>query len=52
MRTLHGFFESQPAGFEPVKGKQFTFQTKPAGVWDGTIHCPPQHQPEVSFASR
>ncbi len=28
-----------PAGFEPVKGKQFTFQTKPAGAWDGTIHC-------------
>ena len=28
-----------PAGFEPVKGKRFTFQTKPAGVWDGTIHC-------------
>lgn len=27
-----------PAGFEPVKGKQFTFQTKPAGAWDGTIH--------------
>jgi len=28
-----------PAGFEPVKGNRFTFQTKPAGAWDGTIHC-------------
>src|SRR5258708_17971551 len=26
-------------GFEPVKGKRFTFQTKPAGAWDGVIHC-------------
>ena len=28
-----------PAGFEPVKGKHFTYQTTPAGAWDGTIHC-------------
>ena len=28
-----------PTGFEPVKGKQFTFQTTPAGAWDGIIHC-------------
>jgi uncharacterized protein YndB with AHSA1/START domain len=27
-----------PTGFEPVKGKQFTFQTTPAGAWDGVIH--------------
>ena len=27
------------AGFEPVKGNRFTFQTTPAGVWDGMIHC-------------
>jgi uncharacterized protein YndB with AHSA1/START domain len=26
-------------GFEPVKGKRFTFQTTPARVWDGVIHC-------------
>jgi len=26
-------------GFEPVKGKHFTFQTKPAGAWDGVIRC-------------
>jgi uncharacterized protein YndB with AHSA1/START domain len=28
-----------PTGFEPVPGNHFTFQTKPAGEWDGTIHC-------------
>jgi uncharacterized protein YndB with AHSA1/START domain len=28
-----------PAGFEPVKGKHFTFQTKPGGAWDGVINC-------------
>ena len=26
-------------GFEPVKGKHFTLQTRPAGAWDGIIHC-------------
>ena len=36
---LIGRWLMTPAGFEPVKGKQFTFQTKPAGKWDGTIHC-------------
>lgn len=28
-----------PTGFEPVKGKRFTFKTSPAGAWDGTIEC-------------
>ena len=28
-----------PTGFEPVEGKRFTFQTTPAGEWDGIIHC-------------
>jgi len=28
-----------PAGFEPVAGTRFTFQTTPAGAWDGVIHC-------------
>jgi uncharacterized protein YndB with AHSA1/START domain len=28
-----------PNGFEPVVGCRFTFQTKPAGEWDGTISC-------------
>lgn len=26
-------------GFEAVKGNQFTYQTKPAGEWDGVIRC-------------
>ena len=26
-------------GFEAEKGKRFTFQTTPAGAWDGVIHC-------------
>jgi uncharacterized protein YndB with AHSA1/START domain len=29
----------EPKGFEPVKGNEFTFQTKAAGEWDGVIHC-------------
>jgi uncharacterized protein YndB with AHSA1/START domain len=28
-----------PTGFEPVKGTRFTFQTTPAGPWDGVIRC-------------
>ncbi len=28
-----------PAGFAPVKGTKFTYQTTPAGKWDGTIQC-------------
>jgi uncharacterized protein YndB with AHSA1/START domain len=28
-----------PTGFEPVAGNHFTFQTTPAGAWDGVIHC-------------
>jgi uncharacterized protein YndB with AHSA1/START domain len=28
-----------PTGFEPVKGARFTFQTTPAGAWDGAIRC-------------
>jgi uncharacterized protein YndB with AHSA1/START domain len=26
-------------GFEAVKGERFTFQTTPAGAWDGIIRC-------------
>ena len=26
-------------GFAPVKGTKFTFQTTPAGAWDGRIRC-------------
>lgn len=36
---LMGHWMMAPTGFEPVVGKQFTFQTTPAGAWDGTIHC-------------
>jgi uncharacterized protein YndB with AHSA1/START domain len=28
-----------PTDFEAVKGKRFTFQTTPAGAWDGVIRC-------------
>jgi uncharacterized protein YndB with AHSA1/START domain len=28
-----------PTGFEPVEGNRFTFQTTPAGAWDGVIRC-------------
>ncbi|OQW53064.1 MAG: ATPase [Proteobacteria bacterium SG_bin9] len=26
-------------GFAPVQGTRFTYQTTPAGQWDGIIHC-------------
>src|SRR5271156_2044855 len=29
----------EPTRFEPVEGKHFTFQTTPAGAWDGVIRC-------------
>ena len=29
----------EPTGFEPVAGTDFTFQTRSAGAWDGTIRC-------------
>lgn len=28
-----------PTGFEPIVGNRFTYQTTPAGEWDGVIHC-------------
>ncbi|ANK90616.1 MULTISPECIES: SRPBCC family protein [Rhizobium] len=36
---LMGRWLMMPAGFEPIEGKRFTYQTTPAGDWDGTIHC-------------
>jgi uncharacterized protein YndB with AHSA1/START domain len=36
---LIGRWMMAPTGFEPVVGKHFTFQTRPAGEWDGVIHC-------------
>lgn len=36
---LIGRWMMAPTGFAPVKGNRFTFQTTPAGAWDGTIQC-------------
>jgi uncharacterized protein YndB with AHSA1/START domain len=36
---LMGRWLMMPAGFEPVEGTRFTYQTTPAGAWDGVIHC-------------
>ncbi len=36
---LIGRWMMAPTGFEPVEGQRFTFQTTPAGAWDGVIHC-------------
>jgi uncharacterized protein YndB with AHSA1/START domain len=36
---LIGRWMMAPTGFEAVVGKRFTFQTTPAGAWDGTIAC-------------
>lgn len=36
---LMGRWLMAPTGFEPVKGNRFTYQTTPAGAWDGVIHC-------------
>ena len=36
---LIGRWFMAPTGFEPTKGKHFTYQTTPAGEWDGVIHC-------------
>jgi uncharacterized protein YndB with AHSA1/START domain len=37
--TLIGKWLMVPTGFEPIAGNRFTFQTTPAGEWDGVIHC-------------
>ena len=37
--ALIGRWLMTPTGFEPRKGNRFTFQTTPAGEWDGVIHC-------------
>jgi uncharacterized protein YndB with AHSA1/START domain len=36
---LIGRWLMAPTGFAPIKGTHFTFQTRPAGAWDGVIHC-------------
>src|ERR1700738_3768342 len=38
--NLMGRWLMMPAGFEPVEGRHFTYQTTPAGAWGGTIHWP------------
>ncbi|WP_245863743.1 SRPBCC family protein [Caulobacter mirabilis] len=37
--ALMGRWLMAPTGFEPVEGCRFTYQTTPAGAWDGVIHC-------------
>lgn len=37
--ALMGRWLMEPTGFEPVVGAHFTFQTTPAGNWDGVIRC-------------
>jgi uncharacterized protein YndB with AHSA1/START domain len=37
--ALIGRWLMAPTGFEPVEGNRFTFQTTPAGEWDGVIRC-------------
>jgi uncharacterized protein YndB with AHSA1/START domain len=36
---LIGRWLMAPEGFAPVAGNRFTFQTTPAGAWDGVIRC-------------
>jgi uncharacterized protein YndB with AHSA1/START domain len=36
---LIGRWMMPPSGFKPVAGTRFTFQTRAAGAWNGTIHC-------------
>jgi uncharacterized protein YndB with AHSA1/START domain len=37
--ALIGRWMMEANGFEAVPGNRFTFNTKPAGEWDGTIRC-------------
>ena len=37
--ALIGRWLMEPTGFAAVKGARFTYKTKPAGAWDGTIQC-------------
>lgn len=37
--ALIGRWLMVPTGFEAVVGTPFTFQTRPAGAWDGVIRC-------------
>lgn len=33
------WIQMKPTGFAPAVGTQFTFQTTPAGEWDGIVRC-------------
>jgi uncharacterized protein YndB with AHSA1/START domain len=33
------WLKMEPTGFAPAAGTRFTYQTTPAGEWDGVIHC-------------
>ena len=33
------WLKMEPTGFAPTVGTRFTYQTTPAGEWDGVIHC-------------
>lgn len=37
--ALMGRWLMAPTGFAPVVGNRFSYQTTPAGPWDGVIHC-------------
>lgn len=37
--SLMGRWMMPAKGFAPIVGQRFTFETKPAGEWDGTISC-------------
>lgn len=37
--TLMGQWLMPPEGFAPVAGRSFSFRTRAAGAWDGTIRC-------------
>lgn len=36
---MERWLKMTPTGFEPVEGNRFTYQTTPAGEWDGRIRC-------------
>ncbi len=33
------WIQMKPTGFAPAVGTRFTFQTSPAGEWDGVVRC-------------
>jgi uncharacterized protein YndB with AHSA1/START domain len=36
---MNRWLSMTPVGFEATPGKRFTYQTTPAGEWDGVIQC-------------